>query len=272
MWKKVALSALLLGAALSPVGRTRGESVAARVDKQKEEIILRTGGKSYVLSVARGIPRIQVDTVSYPLMFRCAEWGAAPDWFKVTRLSEASVTEDGADAKTARAVFDLAFVRRKPPLGSRRRWEPKVRISARLEMVLKVRSDAPCLFLTARVVNTGDPFECYMLLLLGGGNYFAVPGPAGIEKREFRHKYADVKEGTGWVYLARDTVGLGAALRNRLLLREAGSSISRHCRLFLNTAPKSVKLKKGEASEMKLALMPASSAEEVAAIYKKLQR
>jgi len=190
----------------------------------------------------------------------------------VVRLVDANVTEDGAEAKTVKAVFELAFVRRKAPPGSTRAWEPKTKISARLEMVLKVRRDLPCLFLNCRVVNTGDPFASYTMLLLGSGDYFAIPGPGGIEKRKFRRKYADVKEGAAWVYLSRPAGGLGAVLQNKLLLREGGSPTSRHCRLFLKTAPKSVKLKKGGASEMKLAFVPASSAGEVAALHKKLKQ
>jgi len=272
MWKKIGLSALFLAAFFAPAGGTAGESVVAQVNEKEEIITLKTQGKSYILNVAKGIPRLQVDTLSYPVTFRFAEWGAAPDWFKVVRLVEADVTRDEAEAKTVKAVFELAFVRRKPPPGSTRAWEPKTKISARVEMVLTVQRDLPCLFMNCRVVNTGDPFASYTMLLLGGGDYFAIPGPAGIEKKKFRRKYADVKEGAAWVYLSRSTGGLGAVLRNKLLLREGGSPTSRRCQLFLNTVHKGIKLRKGKASEMQLAFVPASSPEEVAALHEKIKR
>ena len=272
MWKKIGLSALLLAVAFAPAGGTDGESVVAQVNKKKESITLKTQGKSYILSVANGIPRIKVDTVTSPVTLQFAECGAASDLFKVVRLVEANVTKEGEEAKTVKAVFELAFVRRKAPPGSTRAWEPKTKISASLEMVLKVRRDLPCLFLNCRVVNTGDPFASHTMLLLGSGDYFAIPGPDGIEKKQFRRKYADVKEGAAWVYLSRPAGGLGAVLQSKLLLREGGSPTSRHCQLFLKTATQGIKLKKGGASEMKLAFVPASSAEEVAALHEKIKQ
>ena len=271
MWKQTAATALALLALCVQTGRTRGADAPFSAGTTDGRIVLSTQGHAYTLILKRGVPQIQIGAVTYPVTFQCAEWAATPDWFTVSRPTDARVTTDTAEEKTVTAVFPLSFAATEPPPGSTRDRTPDAKLSARLEMTLTVKHDLPCLFLTTRVVNTGAPITAYSLMLLGTGSRYAIPGAQGIERRQFRNQYADIGADIAWVHLDREDHGLGVLLRNRLLLREAGSAASRNAHLFLNTSPKAAGLQTGEAAEIRLALLPAAAPEPVAALHQRLQ-
>jgi len=247
------------------------ESLSARVEQNR--LVLTSHGTEYRLFVSNDSLQMNVSGWSYPLRFSVAEaYQGAQDWLGVV-WSRGEVVADTDTEKVATAVFTLFYRPTEDPKTRRgqakAKGEPEPELKAQVEVTLRVRADAPGIWIEQSVVNNGEPFTCYCLPWFNAGVAFFVPGPEGILEKKFQGKYATVAEGTmPWLFLPpRDGTGGGIGLiflePDKVFVGEYGTAASPTGSIYLNARPRTQTLATGGRMTMRLRVLPANSAEEV---------
>jgi hypothetical protein len=127
-----------------------------------------------------------------------------------------------------------------------------------LEFDFEVRRTTPALLLTSRAINHGPEREIYCFWGWLPGREFQLAGDP--QPREWRTEYRDLGV-FDWAFLPPLAGQTGLGVVTPQVIGE-----SRFNTMLFYTEPKRLKTPKEGSVEMKLALFPAKSAEEVARI------
>jgi len=257
----------------------KGRIFTVLVDKEKNEIKLRTCAKTYILSLVNGKLLLNIDNIPGTIPFSVAEFAYEQDFMKVKKLEKVIINKDTEEEKEVIANYSLEFAHETPventTRGKRLKSGISYEVKAEVEMILKVKKELPCLFLTYKIINKGEEtFVCYPLVWAGGGEYYCLPGKTGIEKKEYSFKYAPIGDGVyPWVYInKKGTNGFGIIMNNKLNIAEGGNPETKWHDIYITYIPIKKDIKPGESLEMEFIFMPAEKPEEVEGIYKKINQ
>ena len=278
MLKRMAVVAFFLGVLLVPAGLAQEGDFSAAVDDQKGGITLATQGVEYDVYVSKGSISLKVASWPDSLRFSLAEVGArGMDWMGVSFVS-ADVIKDTDEEKEVKAVYSVAFKSGEPgPKTTRGKAlaegkEPP-EMKAQIELTVRVKKEMPCVFFQYKVVNPGEPFRCYCLPWINSGADYVIPGADGPEEKAFKEKYHTVAEGkVPWLLLRKDADnGLGMIFPEpaKIFIGAYGTPKSLGT-IYLNALPRKQDIPTGGNMTMKMVFMPAKSADEVAAVQKKI--
>lgn len=175
----------------------------------------------------------------------------ADEWLFPRRITEAVPLVADPNRCVWRVTADAGDADGKP-----------VATPAHFELDLELRGDLPCLIVRSRAFNDVADGELYNFWgWLPGDGYETPEG-----HKPWSMTYREVGQ-TGWVFLPpADAAQPGVGWISSLPFGE-----SRFGSMLLYTQPRRVPVRQGESVEMSFAIMPASSAQQVAAVAQRLQ-
>jgi len=179
----------------------------------------------------------------------------AGNYLYVREFTGIETVEDSARAKAVRVSCSLQDIDDNP-------LETEA-AATEVTYDLKVRSDLPCMLVTSRAKNLGDEQSVYCFWGWPPGEGYVTPDG----EHEWKMEYAEIGP-VGWVYLSPTRPGAtGLGWISPLPFGE-----SRFGTVLLYTEPKHIETETDGVVEMQFAVMPAESAEQVAAVAEKLQK
>lgn len=256
------------------------EAISAEVNAETQKITLASHGTTYEVMLGQKTVMIKITDWSQTPRFSLAENTGGTEWMHVSFV-KAEVTKDTDDEKEVQAVLTPVWQNDEPGPKTRRGMaraagEEAPEVKARVILTLGVCKDTPGLRVQYKVVNDGPQFRCYLLPWLSGGTTYVIDGPNGREEKKFIRKYGVVSEGKiGWLFQHDgDQPGLGTVFLEpeEVFVGEYGSKNSAIGTIYLNALPRQQTLATGEDMEISVILMMAKSADEVAAVAKKVQQ
>ncbi len=221
----------------------------AQISEDRQQIHLATGGSDYLvnaqdesfLTIPRTACRLYLTAQRKPFCW-------------VNEFDEVSLLHDDPDRKVVRAKA-RAYDRKQ------KAYDPDVA----LEFDFEVRNDSPALFITSRVINQGPKHTIYSFWGWLPGADFQVAGED--EPRAWAMQYKNVGK-YDWLYLSPIKAGQrGLGVVTPQVIGE-----SRFGTMLFYTDPSKIEVAQGGGVEMKLAIFPAESAEEVALISQSLAK
>ncbi|MBU0478454.1 beta-galactosidase trimerization domain-containing protein [bacterium] len=230
------------------------DQLYVNISKQDERITLASGDAVFTVKAAKQtlITVSGCRTALLTIQNKTDNFSMRPE-----RLKEAKMVADDSEHKIVKAVFSL--IDSTKDIGK----ECK---DCELELLLEIKKDIPCLFLTSRIRNIGtSSFACYSSWGWFYGKDYTTPD---LNVNSWKGKYGTLPA-VEWLYLSSlpkvgQMTGYGIITSETLQQTPFTS-------LLIMPTPSTQTIGPEDEIKMQMILLPAKSAKEVESIYQKVQ-
>jgi len=210
-------------------------------------IEMRAGGLTFAIRERGGI-QYGNQTIRASIANRDYRKTHRDQWLKTFQRLDAETVVDTPSRKVLRCTFDVRGIE-----------TGTIYPDYRMELECEVRAGLPCLFVTARLRNLGEPYSAYQYWSGGRLTGYTI---AGMKNMPLEPKGWNIMVSNGWVFVhtkEEPLEGFGWIVRGKAGYGEPRAP-------YIISDPSHKKIARGEAHEVRFVLVPARSPQTVACV------